>query len=107
MDRTRKYPELANPGTKRQTWYVLTDKLLGKMLGILMVQLISHRKLKEKEDQSVDSSVLLRPGNKILTGGRVWEGLGRKRGGGGKGGDYQLWEETWMIYSVRKMNRGV
>jgi hypothetical protein len=27
-------------------------------------------KLKKKEDQSVDASVLLRRGNKILTGGR-------------------------------------
>ena len=29
-------------------------------------------------------SVLLRRGNKILTGGRGWKGLGRKRGGGGR-----------------------
>jgi hypothetical protein len=28
-------------------------------------------KLKQKEDQSVDSSVLLRGGNKILTGGNM------------------------------------
>jgi hypothetical protein len=27
-------------------------------------------KLKKKEDQSVDTSVLLRRGNKIITGGR-------------------------------------
>jgi hypothetical protein len=36
-------------------------------------------KLKKKKDQNVDSSVLLRRGNKILTGGRGWEGLGMKR----------------------------
>ena len=41
-------------------------------------------KLKKREDQSVDASVLLREGNKILTGGRGWEGLVRKRGGGVK-----------------------
>ena len=35
--------------------------------------------LKKKEDQSVDASVLLRKGNKIITGGRGWEELGKKR----------------------------
>jgi hypothetical protein len=39
-------------------------------------------KVKKKEDQSVDASVLLRRGNKIIKGGRGWEGHGRKRGGG-------------------------
>jgi hypothetical protein len=29
----------------------------------------------------VDASVVLRSENKIITGGRGWEGLGRKRGG--------------------------
>jgi hypothetical protein len=38
-------------------------------------------KLKKKEDQSVDASVLLRMGNKILTGGREWVGLERKSRG--------------------------
>jgi hypothetical protein len=48
-------------------------------------------KLKRKEDQNVDVSVLLRRGNKLLKGGRGWEGLGRKRGGGwGKGRQDQL-----------------
>ena len=37
-------------------------------------------KLKKKEDQRVDASVLLRRGNKILTEGREWVGLGQKRG---------------------------
>jgi hypothetical protein len=35
----------------------------------------------KKEDQSEDVSVLLRRGNKIITGGWGWEGLERKRGG--------------------------
>jgi hypothetical protein len=35
-------------------------------------------KPKKKEDQSVVASVLLRRGNKIVPGGRGWEGLGRK-----------------------------
>jgi hypothetical protein len=42
--------------------------------------------LKKKENQDIDASVLLRRGNKILTGGRGWKGLGRKRGGGGGNG---------------------
>ena len=39
-------------------------------------------KLKRKEDQRVDASVLLRRGNNIIKGSRGWKGLGRKRGGG-------------------------
>jgi hypothetical protein len=50
---------------------------------------------KKKEDQSVDASVPLRRWNKIIMGGREWEGLRRKKvGGGGKGGQDQVWEET-------------
>jgi hypothetical protein len=43
-----------------------------------MVQLTDHRKLKKKEDRTVDASVLLRRGNKIITGCIRREGLGRK-----------------------------
>ena len=46
-----------------------------------MIQLMDHMKLKRKEDQRVDASVLLRRKNKIIKGSRGWEGLGRKRGG--------------------------
>jgi hypothetical protein len=48
-------------------------------------------KLKKNEDQSVDAFVLRR-GNKILMGGRGWEGLRRKRGGDGqiRGGQDQV-----------------
>ena len=67
--------------TKEHTWYALTNKwILGKKLGLPMIQLIDHMKLKKKEDQSVDASVLFRRGNKIIMGGREWEGLERKRG---------------------------
>ena len=38
-------------------------------------------KLKKKEDQSVDASVLLRRGNKIITGGRGREEPGMERKG--------------------------
>jgi hypothetical protein len=60
-----------------------------------MIQLINHMKLKRKEDQRVDVSVLLRKGNNIIKGNRGWEGLGRRRGGAGeKEGKNQVWEET-------------
>ena len=36
-----------------------------------MIQFTEHVKLKKKEDQSVDASVLLRRGNKILIGGNT------------------------------------
>jgi hypothetical protein len=64
--------------------------------------------LKKKEDQSVDASVLLRRGNKIIMVGRGWEGLGRKRGGAEeKRGQDQVWEETEeMNTGVRELNRG-
>ena len=48
-------------------------------------------KLKKKEDQSVDASVLLRRGNKIIKGSRGWEGLGRKRRQGEEKGENQIW----------------
>jgi hypothetical protein len=59
-----------------------------------MIQLIDHMKLKRKEDQRVDPSGLLRRGNKIIKESRGWEGLGRKkRGGGEKEGNNQVWKE--------------
>jgi len=42
-------------------------------------------KLKKKEDQSIDASVLLRRGNKIITGDRGREKAGRERGRGKRG----------------------
>ena len=48
------------------------------------IQLTDHMKLKRKEDQRVNASVLLRRGNDIIKGSRGWEGLGRKSGGGGE-----------------------
>jgi hypothetical protein len=49
-------------------------------------------KLKKKEDQSVDGSVLLRRGDKIIIGGRGREGTKGGRGGGERWQD-QVWEE--------------
>jgi hypothetical protein len=50
-------------------------------------------KLKRKEDQRVDASVLLRRKNKIIKGSRGWEGLSKKRGGRGETeGQNHLWK---------------
>ena len=90
---------MRNPVTKEYTWYVLTYKwILRRKLRIPIIQLTDHMKLKKKEDQRVDASVLLRRGNKILTEGREWVGLGQKRGEGEeKGRQEQVWVETGMI----------
>ena len=65
---------------KNYTRYAFTDKwILAQKLRILKVQFIEHVKLKKKEDQSVDASVLLRRGNKIFTGVTRREGPGRER----------------------------
>jgi hypothetical protein len=48
-----------------------------------MIQLKDHIKLKKKEDQIVEASVLFRKGNIIITGGRGWKGFGRNKGSRG------------------------
>ena len=64
-----------------------------------MIQLMDHMKLKRKEDQRVDASVLLRKVNKIIKRSRGGEGLWRKRRGRGeKEGKIQVWEEMEEIY---------
>jgi hypothetical protein len=64
-----------------------------------MIQLTDHMKLKRKEDQKVDASVLLRRGYNIIKGSRGWGRLGRKRGGGGRRGEQnQVWEEMEEMY---------
>jgi hypothetical protein len=55
--------------TKEHTWYAHSDRwILAQGLRISKIQFTDHMKLKKKEDQSVGASVLLRRGNKILTG---------------------------------------
>jgi hypothetical protein len=52
----------------------------------------------KKEGQNVNASVLLRRGNKILIGGRGWEGLGKKREGAGeKRGARIRYERRWAM----------
>jgi len=82
------------------------------ILGIHKIQFKDQRKLKKnfkkKEDQNVDASVLLRRGNKILRGGRGWEGLGRKRGGEGDwGAKSGMGGDEDDIQRVRNFNRGM
>jgi len=58
--------------TKEHTWYVFTDNwILSQKLGIPTKHFTDHMRLKKKEDQSVDASVLLRKVNKILPGGNT------------------------------------
>ena len=73
MDGIRKYnPECHNLVTKQHTWYVFTDKwTLAHKLRIQKIQFTDHMKFRNKEDQSVDASVLLRRGNKIFMGGNM------------------------------------
>ena len=56
-------------------------------------------KLKKKEDQSVDASVLLRRQNKTIKVRRGWAALGRKRRmRGEKERQNQVWEEMEEMY---------
>jgi hypothetical protein len=60
------HPEWGNAVTKEHTWYALTDKpILAQKLRLPKIQFAKHMKLKKKENQQVDSSFLLRMGNKI------------------------------------------
>ena len=65
-------------------------------------------KLKKKENQKVDASVLLRREIKIIKGSREWKEHGRKKRGGG-----EKVEESGMggvvgdVQRVRKLNRVV
>jgi len=65
MDGTRKYhPEWGNPITEKHIWYALTDKwILAQKLELPNIQSADHMKLKKKDDQSVDASLLLKRGN--------------------------------------------
>jgi hypothetical protein len=67
--------------TQKDT-HVLTDKyILAENLRILTIKFTDHMKLNKKEEQSVDTSILLRKGNKIIMGGRGRERPGKKKGG--------------------------
>ena len=64
------HPEWGNPITKEHIWYALTDKcILSQKLGIPKTQFTNQMKHKKKEDQSMDTLVLLRRESKIPTEG--------------------------------------
>ena len=82
MDVSRKYhPKWGNSVTKEHIWYVLSDKWISegkKKAQGTQNQITDIMKLKKKEDQSVDASVLLRSGKELITGGRGREGSVRR-----------------------------
>jgi hypothetical protein len=83
VDIIRKYlPEWGNLVTEH-TWYALTDKwILTQKLGIPKIQFTDHMKLKKKEDQSVNATVLLKKGEQNTHGWKyghkVWSRDWRK-----------------------------
>ena len=70
---------------------------------------MDYMKLKRKEDQRMDASVLLRRGNKIIKGSRGWEELGRNRreGRGKRRGESCMGGDEEMYRGFRKLNKGV
>jgi hypothetical protein len=91
--------EVTNSVTKEHTWYVLTDKrILGKECGIPTIQLTDHIKLKRKEDQRMDASVLLRRGTIYFKGSKSGRDLRGREEGEGKKGQSQGWEEMEEMY---------
>jgi hypothetical protein len=76
VDGTRKYPELGSSVTKEYTWYILTDKwILAQKLRIPKIQFTNDMKLKKKEDQNVDTSILFRRGKQNTHGSRYRDNL--------------------------------
>jgi hypothetical protein len=51
--------------------HYLREVDISPKVRITKIQFTDHRKLKKKDNQSVDASVLLRRGNKMLTGGNM------------------------------------
>jgi hypothetical protein len=73
-----------------------------------MIKLTNHVKLKKKEDQCVDVSVLLRRGIKIITGGTGKGGTGReRRGDGKKEGKIRCGRRQGEGWRVRTLKGGV
>jgi hypothetical protein len=86
MEGTRKYyPEQRNPDPKEHIRYVLTDMwILAKKFRLPMIQLTDNMNFNKKEDPNVNTSILLRRRNKIITRGRGREGPGWERREGGE-----------------------
>jgi hypothetical protein len=90
--------------------FVLTDKwILAQKFRIPKIQFTQHIKPKKKEDQNVDASVLLRRGNKILTGGNMETKCGAETEGKSIQrlphlGIHLIYShETWMLCGSREV----
>jgi hypothetical protein len=64
--------------TETQKSTCVMYSLIAPMLRIPTIKLTDHMKLKKKEDQSWDASILFRRGNKIITELEGGRGLGRR-----------------------------
>jgi hypothetical protein len=82
--------------------------ILVQKVRIPTKQLTKHMELKNKEDQSVDASILHRRENKIITGGSGREESRRERGGEGKkGGRIRYGRERRELQRFRKLEKHV
>ena len=83
IDRSGGYHTVCgNPITKEHTWYAVNDKwILVQKFRIPKIQLAKYMKLKNMEDQSMDSSSFLRMGNKIPMKGVTETKFGAKMKG--------------------------
>jgi hypothetical protein len=74
--------KIRNKKKEEVTWYALTDKwILAQKLRIPNIQFAKHKKIKKKENQHVDTSFLLRIGNKIPMEGVTETKFGAKMKG--------------------------
>jgi hypothetical protein len=83
MDVSRGYhPYGGNPITKEVIRYALNDKwILAQKHRTPKIQFAKHKKIKKRKDQWVDSSFLLRIGNKIPMKGVTETKFGAKMKG--------------------------
>jgi hypothetical protein len=72
---------------------------LAPKLRITRIQLINHMKLNKKDHQSVDASILLRRGNKIIMGGKWREGPKWER-------EEEKWEQDQVWQETVEKSRG-
>ena len=88
--------------------YALTDWIFATKLRILMIQLTDHMKIRKKEDQSVDTSVLLEGGTKYCWKVECGMDLGGREDGEGKKWEHdQAVRNQSYIQRFRKLNGGV
>lgn len=89
--------------------YSLKSESQPKLLRISIKQIKDHRKHNKKEGYSVDASIPLRSGNKIIMRGIGGKELGRKGEREGKMGQDQVWDwgEKIEDQRARKMNRNL